>query len=335
MSKKHKSKSLHKQIQEILVAKQRFGASKLEAKKNRESEPWIYSFSTYKTYRKHCLLFASWLKREHPECRSIKRAREYVNDYMDYRVSQGLSAWTLSLDYSSLVKLYDIPMDAPDRYPLPKRKRIDIKRSRGTSSRAQEYSPLTNEKLISFCCGTGCRHSELLTLHGDDLYPRERIEQELRRLELFSDELKGADKLWFITLKKTRDYNRGEHYFIRIKGKGGKTRLAVVLPRYEDAVLSCFDGKKIDDRIWFRVNTKIDYHKLRAGYATELYMKYERPLDEIKFSAISRDGRRLKSDIYYCRGDERGKWFDKQAIALVSCALGHSRIDTAITNYIR
>lgn len=44
---------------------------------------------------------------------------------------------------------------------------------------------------------------------------------------------------------------------------------------------------------------------------------------------------KYRSEIYICRGSERGKRLDRRAVGIISIALGHSREDTAITNYIR
>ena len=46
------------------------------------------------------------------------------------------------------------------------------------------------------------------------------------------------------------------------------------------------------------------------------------------------DGK-YRSEIYICRVSERGKQLDRRAVGIISIALGHSREDTAITNYIR
>lgn len=46
------------------------------------------------------------------------------------------------------------------------------------------------------------------------------------------------------------------------------------------------------------------------------------------------DGK-MRSEIYVCRSDEKGKKLDRKAVRAVSVALGHNREDTAITSYIR
>ena len=43
---------------------------------------------------------------------------------------------------------------------------------------------------------------------------------------------------------------------------------------------------------------------------------------------------KYRSEIYIYRGSERRKRLDRRAVGIISIALGHSREDTVITNYI-
>ena len=67
-----------------------------------------------------------------------------------------------------------------------------------------------------------------------------------------------------------------------------------------------------------------------------LYKEYARPVEELRFENKMKcaDGK-YRSEIYYCRGDEKGKKLDRRAIGVISIALGHNREDTAISNYVR
>lgn len=102
------------------------GESKAEAKKKGEATDKIYSPETYKTYKKHCRYFMDWLNQEHPEVTTLKKARPYVNEWLQTRVDQGLSAWTISVENQALSKLFGIAGDDPDRFQPPKRNRADI-----------------------------------------------------------------------------------------------------------------------------------------------------------------------------------------------------------------
>lgn len=63
---------------------------------------------------------------------------------------------------------------------------------------------------------------------------------------------------------------------------------------------------------------------------------YARPIESIPYDAINKGtGRAYQSGVYVCRKDEVGKKLDKQAMAIVSKALGHNRLEIVANNYIR
>ena len=53
-------------------------------------------------------------------------------------------------------------------------------------------------------------------------------------------------------------------------------------------------------------------------------MRYARPIESLKHD-----------EIYYCRGDRKGTWLDKNAMLAASKALGHNRISIIASNYLR
>lgn len=98
----------------------------------------IYSYSTYEAYFKHGKYFLNYVRERHPECTTLKAAEKYVAEWLTYRIEHGaekdgkpLSVWTLDLERQALCKLYQIRPDDPQFVQLPKRRREDIKRSRG------------------------------------------------------------------------------------------------------------------------------------------------------------------------------------------------------------
>lgn len=62
----------------------------------------------------------------------------------------------------------------------------------------------------------------------------------------------------------------------------------------------------------------------RADYATKVYQMHARPIETLKHD-----------EIYYCRGDRKGTWLDKNAMLMASKALGHNRISIIASNYLR
>ena len=110
-----------------------------------------------------------------------------------------------------------------------------------------------------------------------------------------------------------------DSYFLDVIGKGGRRRLVPILS--VDAVerVKCADGL-----VWAKIPNGADIHSYRADYCTAVYNKYARPIDKLP-----------KSDLYCCRCDLKGIWYDKKAMAIASHALGHNRISVIAAHYIR
>ena len=160
------SKDLHQQAYDQLTGMLAFGESKKEAMANGTAKNKIFSHATYKNYWKHIKYFLGYIKEKHPECTTLKNAKKYVNEWLQSRVDQGLSAWTVQLEAKALGKLYGISPDDEAYFDPPKRNRQDIKRSRGDRVRDQHFSKTNNDELIKFCRGTGLRRRDLQVLRG-------------------------------------------------------------------------------------------------------------------------------------------------------------------------
>lgn len=116
----------------------------------------------------------------------------------------------------------------------------------------------------------------------------------------------------------------GKWYIYVKSGKGGKSRELECL----DLSKSCIEKimlTKQDDRVWGgKIHSACDIHKYRASFANAWYRKLERPIDSIP-----------RGERYYCRGDMKGRVFDKRAMEQVSFFLGHSRICVLAYSYLR
>ena len=104
-------KDLHQQAYDKLVGMQAFGESKRAAVAAGTDKEKIFSFNTYKSYWKHTKYFIQYIKEHHPECTTLKSARKYVNEWLQARADQGLSAWTIQLEAKTMGKLYGISPD--------------------------------------------------------------------------------------------------------------------------------------------------------------------------------------------------------------------------------
>lgn len=338
MGRKNKSyyKDLHQQAYDRLNGMQAFGESKKEAVANGTDRGKIFSFNTYQTYWKHTKYFLKYIKEVHPECTTLKSAKKYVNEWLQLRTDQGLSAWTIQTEAKALSKLYGIQPDDDGYFKPPKRNREDIKRSRGDRVRDRHFSEENNNELVKFCKGTGLRRSELMELRGKDLVTRAQIEDEIARLNaLQAGERSAAADKRLEMLQDTLLFD--EEYFTHVRnGKGGRERLSPIIGQFAGQIIGRIRETPAEEKVWQYVNTNADIHGYRAEYATTIYKAHARPIQDIPYDRVHRGtGRRYQSEVYTCRKDEAGKKLDKAAMLVCSKALGHNRISVVADNYIR
>lgn len=338
MGRKNKSyyKDLHQQAYDRLNGMLAIGESKKEAVVNGTDREKIFSFNTYQTYWKHTKYFLKYIKEAHPECTTLKSAKKYVNEWLQLRTDQELSAWTIQTEAKALSKLYGIQPDDDRYFKPPKRNRADIKRSRGDRVRDRHFSEENNDELVKFCKGTGLRRSELMELRGKDLMTKAQIKAEIVRINALPvGERSAAVDKRLEMLQDTCLFD--EEYFTHVRnGKGGRKRLSPIIGQFAGQIIRRIMDTPAEEKVWQYVNTNADIHGYRAEYATAIYKAHARPIQDIPYDRVHRGtGRRYQSEVYTCRKDEAGKKLDKAAMLVCSKALGHNRISVVADNYIR
>lgn len=341
---KEYSKDMHQQAYDKLIEMLAFGRSKKEDMKyDREYDTdivstKIYSFSTYKTYRKHVMYFIAWIQREHPDITVLKKAKKYVPEWLQTRVDAGLSAWTVQTEAAALNKLYQIKPDDPERFQPPKRSRENIKRSRTDAVRDKHFSVTNNDELIKFCKGTGLRRAGMGLIKGKDLMTREQIEAEIKRIEAIpADRRTNEEQTRLIICKDTRIFtDPNQIYFVHTREKGGRERISPIIGPNTEQIVKRFKATALDENVWQHVPKNADIHGYRGDYATLIYKAYARKIEDIPYDRVNKGtGKRFQSDVYTCRKDESGRKLDKHAMLVCSKALGHNRIEVVANNYIR
>ena len=328
-------KDIHQQVYERLNDMSAYGESKKEAIKNGTDKDKIFSYNTYKTYYKHCKYFLEYLKVKHPEVTTMKKARKYVNEWLDYRASQGLSAWTIQTEAKALGKLYGIGPEDPDYYEPPKRRREDIKRSRGHAKRDKHFSEKNNQELVDFCCGTGLRASELEQLRGGDIVSAAQLKARLDKLNA-KESLTETDKKSIQIIKDAMIFGETENFVFVRKGKGGRQRLSPIIGPQEEQIVKRIRETPKGEKVWEYVNRNADIHNYRAVYAGNIYKKYRRDPKDIPYDKVNKGtGKRYQSEVYVCRKDEHGRRLDRAAMLKCSKALGHNRVEVVANNYLR
>ena len=198
---------------------------------------------------------------------------------------EDLSAYTLKLSASALYKLYG---ESQEELGITTKRaaRSEITRSRGTAKRDSHFSEEKNAEFVEFCRSTGLRRSEITKLRGDQLIERD-----------------------------------GE-YCIETTGKGGRFRVITICGNVELVI-----GKMKEagtEKVWKKIPSNADIHSYRADYATRIYLKYARPIEEIP-----------RKERYICRKDKAGIVYDRKAMLETSRALGHNRVDVVAQHYLR
>lgn len=127
------------------------------------------------------------------------------------------------------------------------------------------------------------------------------------------------DELGRICVEDVQEY-RGQLMAHVRNGKGGRPRYAPVLPGHEAAVLAVVQGRDPEERIFDRLPSAADIHSYRRDYAQALYF-YHAPGWPTLPPAKQR---RLKPSDY-----------NREAAMKVSEALGHSRLDVVLRDYLR
>lgn len=340
MGRKNKSysKTLHQQAYEKLTSMQAFGESKKEAVKDGTDKEKIFSFNTYKSYWKHIKYFIKYVQEKYPKCTTMKSAKKYVNEWLQKREAEGMSAPTMHLEAKALGKYYGISPDDENYYKPPKRHRENITRSRGDAVRDKHFSKANNDELIKFCKGTGLRRCELNAIKGCDIITKTDIEAEISKLEKIPEEKRteSVEKRLDI-LKDTRLFD--EEYYIHIRrgiGKGGRERYSPIIGKNADQIIERMKDTPNNKKVWEHIHSCADIHSYRGDYATMIYKAHARDIKDIPYDTINRGtGRKMQSEVYHCKKDEVGKKLDKAAMLICSKALGHNRIDVVANNYIR
>lgn len=235
------------------------GESKFLDKKADRTQGKIYSWETYRTYMKHCNYFAKWTKEVH-SCRTLEQAKPFINQYLEQRELDGLSAFTLKLERSAIAKLYQI--DSKELYQTKSRLRADITRSRGERVRDKHFSEENHKDLVDFCKGTGLRRAELKQIKGSDL-------REIN------------DKFYL-------NVSRGT--------KGGRKRTLEISGDIEKIVYMLRNAE--DSKVFDKIPNGADIHSYRQDYCKSIYKKYARPIENLKEKEIYKCIKDRKGEVF-------------------------------------
>ena len=242
-----------------------------EDKKNKKdlTQNKIYSFVTYKNYKRSCLLFASYLGKNFPKVRSLTDIKiEHVNSYLESLMNRDLSAPTINSYKSAIAKVMGI--STKDFIETPKVQRKNITRSRYEAKRDKHISQKTEEKFAKYTTAIGGRRSEMENLKGTDL-------------------------------KKSK--KTGTYYVLIRNGKGGKKRYSPIIGKNKEETKEIVEmfKKSGNTKVFGKLPSHYDNHYYRAQYAKRLYKILARPIEKIDNPKEIYRCRKDKAGIVYDR----------------------------------
>lgn len=231
----------------------------------------IHSMNTYKTYLEHCTHFVEWCIQEKGvnKYSSLNKIEKYAKEYLAYREEKGLSLYTLKAEKAALGKLYSKEID----YKFKEARTIDkITRSRQDTERQKHFSEERNKDLVNVCKATGGRREDI---------------SKLTPQNFFTD---SKNNLW-VCFEES---------------KGGRDRVAPVLPQYKDAVKEFISTKDNEERLFDKIHNAADIHAYRREYAQSLYSLVADDKEKAQEYALNYPVRdKTGYDTYYARGDKK------------------------------
>lgn len=155
--------------------------AKAEGKdRNYYTKDKIYSDNTYNTYIQYCQRLRAYAEKQDPNIKTLDELQKYVEPYLNEKIDNGASAWSISSYLAGFNKLFQTEKEDYKNLKSYKRNVEDITKNRG--EKELRYNPKNYENELRFSRCLGLRASELRSLSLDDIFIRNnKIEEVLVR----------------------------------------------------------------------------------------------------------------------------------------------------------
>ena len=307
-------KTLQHQIKSKLSEKARIGESRHQAKaelREREGKNYrfgmavdtIHSIKTFDTYKDHCERFAQWCieNKGVNKYANLEKIEPYAKDYLEAKEREGLSLYSLKAYKSALGKLYGHEIE----YKFHEKRTYDrIERSRNEVEKDRHFSEEKNRDLVVICRATGGRREDIGKLSPD---------------KFFTD-------------------RNGDLWVKFEQSKGGKDRIAPVLPQYREEVKEILASRENPHApIFDHIHSACDVHGYRREYARDLYnlVKDNQEIRERYAEKYPERAENVKGDQYHSHSKEHPFTGQRDNIYIVSQALGHNRLEVSVNHYLK
>lgn len=296
----NKAKTIISEARANLKERESFGISKhkakAEARRNGERVRGSFSYNTDTDYAKKAGYVISQIIKAHPtEIMYLSDCKKFVKEFIDNNYDWETQANTIhSYIYATMAALNINDYHDLGFKKLAKRCTHKNRRCRAESKSDKKLTGDLFNLVRAFCAGTGARRGGAMDVCSDDLY--------------LDDE---------------------GNYLVKLTEKGGKTRLAIILPDFVELIKTLFEhplGNTVNGRTYlFPLNAfakNLSLHILRDRYAEKLYLK------------LLAEGKYNTDELYRCRKERKGDVFDAGAVLKTSEYLGHHRVNVAVDNYL-
>ena len=299
------------QIIKRLDSLKRFGESRHAAKEEQRQQAaaqgkklrfgapvsGIFSHETYFTYRKQSLHFLQWCRdnKNVGKYADLKKLQKYANDYLNDCESKGQSKYTIATRRAALSKLFGVEIQHTTITRGEK-----ITRSRLPVENDKHFSETKNADLVLLCRATGGRRSDILKIKPEDF---------------------STDKNGLIWVKFRQS-------------KGGKDRIAPVLPQYQAQISELVAKSEPNKPFISKISHAVDVHGYRRNYAQALYREIcqDTRLQAQILANLPPRTETARGDMYYAHG---AKFCGKRDnIYVISQALGHNRLSVSVRHYL-
>jgi len=285
-------KNLKQQIRKEYNEKLVHGVSKHKASDDFKREH-IFSSRTLKNYQEVGESFAKFCKENHQgESQTIEQCRPYVAEYLQQRIDKGLSPYTILRDASALGKLYRCDYSSFG-VKMPLRERSEIIRSRNLETNMRGFSEKNNQAAVDLIRCTGLRRREAENVKPKDFYEK--------------------NGKWYVHVSRTY-------------AKGGREREVELQysrnPKVVERTISVIQQAKqrgADEEKIFDIKNKMPCHAYRHEFAKALYESVARDTEDLP-----------RSECWCCTKELYGVVLDREAMRIVSNALGHNRLDVTV-----
>ncbi len=200
----------------------------------------IHSHTTRRVYQARILAYVDWAVAKHhvkDPADLDTYADAWVSEYLQERIKQGKSPYTVATDRSAL-RLFFGPHVAAG-VVLPERKWKNITRSRLPVKQDQHFQPKHWPDHICFAQATGLRYAELRDLRVGDVSAK-------------------PDGTLVVHVRR---------------GKGGKSREVAVLTDYQQEILALIAERDPKDHLFEHVPKNMDVQSYRRASAQERYQQ--------------------------------------------------------------